>query len=252
MKNTIENNLESWNETYHWSQDGDEWQGQAARCGVDYETWKKSLINHILLPYLDKQYHVLEIAPGHGRWSALMVDRVKELTLVDLGENNIAFCRERFKDYSHINYITNNGKTLPGVNDESIDLVWSYDSFVHMDKTVIASYLAEISRVLRPGGKAVIHHAGRAHSILWLGFIRHWGEIGKQLYKALSMKTLKDDDGWRSNVSGKLVTRLANENGLKVNWQKQFWEDGRIGVPRFNDLVTELEKQEGVLPSRTP
>lgn len=241
MKNTIINNLESWNDAYHWSQDGDEWQGQAAYCGVDYKTWKQSLANHILFPYLNQNYHVLEIAPGHGRWSALMADRVKELTLIDLGDKNIAFCRERFKNFDHINYITNDGKTLPDIKDESVDLVWSYDSFVHMAKTEIDSYFSEIERVLRPGGKAVIHHANRANAFLWLGFIRHWGEIGKQLYKLISMKTFKDDDGWRSNVSRQRIAKMAKAHNLKVNWQKQFW-DGRIGVPRFNDCITELEK----------
>jgi ubiquinone/menaquinone biosynthesis C-methylase UbiE len=241
MKNSIENNLQSWNDTYHWSQDGDEWQGQARYCKMDYEKWKNSLASHLLFPYLGKNIDVLEIAPGHGRWSALMVDKLKTLTLVDLGKNNIEFCQHRFKDFNHINYIVNDGKTLPGVEDLSIDFVWSFDSFVHMDEEVINAYFSEISRVLKPGGEAVIHHAGRNHTFRGLGFIRHWGELGKQIYKIISMGTFKDDDGWRSNVSRKLIRQLAAVNGLKVIRQLQFWEEG-VGVPRFNDCITILGK----------
>ena len=242
MKNTIKRNRKLWDSDYHWSSDGDEWQGQAAYCGVDYEVWKASLVKHLLNPYLVKDATVLEIAPGHGRWSELMIEKVKKLILVDLGENNIEFCRNRFQNYNHIEYVVNDGKSLPGVDDESVDFIWSYDSFVHMDNEVINAYFSEMNRVLKPGGQAVIHHAGRSHTFLWLGFIRHRGEIGKQIYKLISMKRLKDDDGWRSNVSKEVIRKLARQNGLNVLNQLQYWDIRGIGVPRFNDCITELEK----------
>lgn len=242
MKNTVEENRKLWDNEYHWSSDGDEWQGQAAYCGVEYEVWKDSLVRHLLYPYLDKAGTVLEIAPGHGRWSALMIENVKKLILVDLGENNIEFCRKRFNSFNHIEYIVNDGKSLPGVKNESVDFVWSYDSFVHMDRDVINAYFSEIHRVLKPGGKAVIHHAGRSHAFLWLGFLRHWGEIGKQIYKIISMKRLRDDDGWRSNVSKKVIRKLARLNGLQILHQLQYWQDGSVGVPRFNDCITIIKK----------
>ena len=50
------------------------------------------------------------------------------------------------------------GKSLPNVGDETQDLVFSYDSFVHMHQNVIDEYLSEISRVLVFGGKGIIHH----------------------------------------------------------------------------------------------
>jgi ubiquinone/menaquinone biosynthesis C-methylase UbiE len=242
MKNSLENNLKAWNSDYPWSQDGDEWQGQAAYCGVDYEYWKNSLADHLLFPYLNKDARVLEIAPGHGRWSTLMIPRVKELILVDLGDNNIEFCKARFKDFDHIQYIVNDGSSLPGVANNSLDLVWSYDSFVHMEPSIVESYIQEIGRVLKPSGKAIIHHAGRFHFTLFLGFLKNWGKLGLHLYKAISMGRLHDTDGWRSNVSREMVRGFAQKSQLKVNWQKRFWQDGQIGVPRFNDCITELEK----------
>lgn len=243
MKNTIENNRQLWDRDYQWLKDGDEWDGQAACCNLPYESWKKSLVDHLILPNISETDTVLEIAPGHGRWSRIIAPQVKKLILVDLGQQCIDFCKTLFKDTTHIDFIVNDGKTITGVPDNSVDFVWSYDSFVHMDGAVISSYLHEISRVLKPGGKSVIHHAGRKHWWLWLGFLRNAGEIGKQIYKVISLGRFKDHDGWRSNVSPVKVRNLAKLAGLEITDQFQFWDQEHLtGVPRFNDCITVIRK----------
>jgi SAM-dependent methyltransferase len=55
--------------------------------------------------------------------------------------------------------LVNDGKSLTGVRDNSQDLVFSYDSFVHMHANVSEEYVKEIYRVLKPGGHAFIHHS---------------------------------------------------------------------------------------------
>ena len=94
------------------------------------------------------------------------------------------FCKKLFASYHHVRYITNNGMSLNEVEDNDVDFVWSYDSFVHMDKDTIGNYLGEIYRVLKPEGKAVIHHPGRTHTFLWLGFMMSWGKIGTHIYNS--------------------------------------------------------------------
>jgi hypothetical protein len=75
MLENIKKNLQAWDQTYAWPKDGDEWDGQAALCGVPYPTWKESLAHHLLAPHVSKKTHVLEIAPGHGRWTEYLVKR---------------------------------------------------------------------------------------------------------------------------------------------------------------------------------
>jgi SAM-dependent methyltransferase len=53
----------------------------------------------------------------------------------------------------------NDGKSIPKVRDNSQDLVFSFDSFVHMHANVTEEYVKEIYRVLKPGGQALIHHS---------------------------------------------------------------------------------------------
>lgn len=243
MKNSIENNRRKWDEEYHWTHHGDEWDGQARYCNQPYEVWKRSLIENLLLPNVSETTTALEIAPGHGRWSKVLADHVDKLILLDISPSCIDHCKEMLADKSHVDFHVNDGKTLAAIPDQSIDFVWSFDSFVHMDKPTTASYISEISRVLKTGGKAIIHHPGRSQAFLWLGFVRHWGEIGKQLYKMISMRRITDHDGWRANISAKTIRHLALKNRLKVTDQLQFWDyEKKIGVPRFNDRITIFEK----------
>jgi cyclopropane fatty-acyl-phospholipid synthase-like methyltransferase len=102
---------------------------------------------------------ILEIAPGYGRWTRFLVGLCDRLTLIDLAENCILHCRERFKNCHHIEYVVNDGKSLSMVPDRSVDLLFSFDSVVHADLTVIDSYIRELPRILTDDGVAFLHHS---------------------------------------------------------------------------------------------
>ena len=137
--------------------------------------------------------------------------------------------------------------TTPDERDDSIDLVWSFDAMVHVGPDDFRSYLQHIARVLKPGGRAVLHHANRWHGTLWLAGMRRFGPRATLLYRALSIGLQERIDGWRSPVSARRVRRYATEAGLQIVAQCQRWgAENRYGVPRFNDRVTILCK-----PART-
>ena len=243
MQNTIKGNLKSWDEEHHWSRDGDEWDGQAKFCGVPYDEWKHSLIQTFLMPQLGPGVDVLEIAPGHGRWTEHIVNNCRSLTLIDLSPSCIEYCKKRFHDQQNVSYFTTDGSSLPNVADESVHFIWSFDSFVHMGPDTILAYLQEAARVLRPHGLLIIHHAGRRNSTLALGFMKKWGGWGRNVYKLISMSDFGDDDGWRSDVSPELILRLAGDAGLSVENQVQSWgKAGQYGVRRYGDWITILKK----------
>jgi len=237
-----------WNRTwgqYDWSSDGDEWTGQAAYCGQPYEDWKASIHEAFIRPNLPPEAAVVEVAPGHGRWTEFLIEHAGKVHLVDLNESCIESCRRRFAAFDHVTYAVNDGMSLPGVADASVDFVWSYDSFVHIEPDAIATYLREFSRVLRDGGKAVIHHAGRKNAWLRLGFLVRLGPAARYLYKLLSMKrdTMGTTDGRRSLVSAELFARLARDADLEVAFQADSWGDGgQFDCKRFNDVVTCVRK----------
>jgi len=240
--NSIESNRSLWSR-HEWVRGGDEWDGQAVFLGIPYEEWKRALVDEFITSSVTADMTVLEIAAGHGRWSEQLLPLCKRLILVDLNSECIETCRKKFSASTNIEYIVTDGKSLPSVADASVDFIWSFDSFVHMDPTVIQAYFGEMSRVLSPSGKAVIHHAGRNDRWLWLGRIRNYGMQLRTLYTWISMGTWRDHDGWRSNVSPELIGRLAASRGLALASQTRYWgENAKYGVPRFRDMISVLHR----------
>jgi len=223
MLENVAKNLHTWDKKHTWSKDGDEWVGQAELCGVPYEVWKESLVRNLLVPYVTAETTVLEIAPGHGRWTEYLARLAGRLSVVDLSGSCLSYCRDRFESHRNIDYYLTSGDTLPWCAGGLIDFVWSYDSFVHMDRQVIQAYLGEIRRVLKAGGSAMIHHSNIDDP---------------------ANHRQDDHPGWRSAMTAELMCQLAAEANLSVVSQFVFWDIGRrIGVPRFGDRIAHLRRE---------
>jgi len=154
---SIEENKNAWDKTYEWNDDGAEW--SAAWGGADMQ-WKATIFPRIsrFLPVST----ILEIAPGHGRWTEFLKDYCENLLIVDLSDSCIEACRRRFSNETKISYFVNNGKSLEFIEDGKVDFIFSFDSLVHAEDDVIESYISEISRKLSSNGVAFLHHSNCA------------------------------------------------------------------------------------------
>lgn len=141
-----------WNREDMWSLDGHEW---SKSFGTTEKLWNEHIFKDIK-DFRGKK--IVEIAPGFGRITQFLSILAQELIVVDLNP----LCLEKTKEKlgNHVlAYFLNDGKSIPKVRDNSQDLVFSWDSFVHFHKNVIDEYLIEIKRVLKPGGHGYIHHS---------------------------------------------------------------------------------------------
>lgn len=235
-------NLEIWNNRYTWPDAGDEWKDQASFCGGSYETWKKNLIEAFIEPYCGPEGITLEIGPGHGRWTQALALRSARLHLVELSPNCLEACRKRFRDVGHLIFHLTPGTELPGIEDASVDFVWSYDVFVHIEPADIAAYLGEISRVLKPGGKCVIHHAAKSLSYLLARRLSRfvspnlWSIVEKYFFPSQS-------GGWRSALCIRGFAGMARRSGLYVERQTDSWgTNGEFNCRCFRDMISVLTK----------
>lgn len=241
---TINENIRMWNAEYSWNRHGDEWDDQAAFCHQPYKKWKESIVDIFINENINDNSAVLEIAPGHGRWTEFIVKKAKRVILVDVSPKCIDYCKDRFSEFKNVTYCVNDGRRLHCVEDDSIDFAWSYDSFVHMERDVIESYFSEFSRILKPNSRAIIHHAGRRDLTLCLGFLQKLGRPGKFLYQIISFGRTRGLHGSRSNISKELIARIAEKNGLVVEAQVDSWgEDSKYNVRLFGDYISTLRNE---------
>ncbi len=195
-------NYQKWNNTFDWETKKPSWCENTPQNEVD---WRCIFFPRIasFLP----AHRILEIAPGHGRWTHFLANQCEELTVVDLAPNCIAACKKRFASLSHISYFVNDGLHLHCLADSSIDFVFSFDSLVHCDANVIDSYLSHLSRALTADGTGFIHHSNSAA----LSRIRDFGPTPVR-------------GGRSTDVSAEIFEQLCRKYGLRcivqeiINW----------------------------------
>lgn len=101
---------------------------------------------------------VLELGCGYGQWMIPLASRVAEIVGVDIHQEPIAKAGELFRErrITNCRVGVNDGLTIPCAS-RSFGLVYSISVFQHLPRSIVAGYLAEISRVLRPNGRAALH-----------------------------------------------------------------------------------------------
>jgi ubiquinone/menaquinone biosynthesis C-methylase UbiE len=154
---TLDWNAREWSAAYQWSRHGDEWSDFWGGVGSQWAATLLPRIRHFL-----PTRSILEIAPGHGRWTRYLIPMCTEYVGVDLSAECIDFCKERYRTAEHARFFANDGCSLPMIAEDSIDFVFSFDSLVHVEIEAIEAYLFELSRVLGSNGIAFLHHSNLA------------------------------------------------------------------------------------------
>jgi len=195
-------NREVWN-AWNWNAGGEEWSGPAE--------WMESLRRNVMDKWIPEGSSVLEIGPGAGRWTSALLDRARNYVGVDISETCTEQCRRRFSGQPHGRFLTGSGVDLLGVEHESVDSIWSFDVFVHINHREFEQYTEEFLRVLKPGGCGVIHHGSVAGS----------------------------SGGWRSDVTASSVRDMLAKRGLVIEDAFGEWSDGNnIHRLSYDDQIT--------------
>ena len=242
---TVEQNLILWGKPDGWKDDGDKWSVKWG--GTDLEWWSS------IFPRIRKflpASTILEIAPGFGRWTQFLKGFCEQLIAVDVSPACIERCKERFASDPQVRCYVNDGKSLAMVEDRSADFAFSFDSLVHVEADVIAAYLQELGKKLKPDGFAFLHHSNLEsyRKSLWLpkAIVRpqpiatNSGKAGpnsRSLRLRRSLKTKLTDWGLVVNtfnnraesVSARIFVELCDAAGLDcrsqelVNWNFGPW-----------------------------
>jgi ubiquinone/menaquinone biosynthesis C-methylase UbiE len=142
---------------HRYSHLGDEW----CDDGTAERVWERRVFAHAVEPYLGPTSRVLEIGCGGGKWTVRLASRAAHLTVFDVAEAMLTRTRVRVEreGLANVAFVLGNGRDMRPVPDDGLDVVFSYDVFVHIALEDTVAYLGEIARVLRDGGVAILHHA---------------------------------------------------------------------------------------------
>jgi len=214
---TVSENKHMWDGDYLWSERGDEWSLPWGTVPMQWYTTIMPRI-HNALPAA----RILEIACGYGRWTQYLKDQCDRLIVVDLSAECIEACKRRFANSKSIEYHVTDGKSLSMVPDRSIDFIFSFDSLVHADRSVLRAYIEQFGRVLSPAGTAFIHHSNLGEYRTKYRLVRAVPKLEGLLRKLGACEF----HHWRdAEVTAPFIARLAESNGLTcivqemVNWR---------------------------------
>lgn len=115
------------------------------------------VVDRYIRPYINASCTVLEIGPGGGRWTRYLIP-ASQVICVDINPEFFDALRAMFP-HAKFEFYQPEGCDLQGLADESVDFVFSFGTFVHIEPEGIRKYLIEIRRVLRSEGTAVIQYA---------------------------------------------------------------------------------------------
>ena len=236
------------------SQQGEEW---SANWGGSNSQWYWTLLPRIR-KYLDSET-TLEIAPGFGRWSQYLLRHSKNLILVDLSSECIEACKKRFSEHDNIEYYVNDGKSLSMIDDDSLNLVFSFDSLVHCEADILDNYLKELKTKIKRDGVIILHHSnlGQYYYFTILRKLERFlspspsftstaqpsGAVSF-LSRTLLALRITDRTHMRAlSVSASVLKSLAEKHGLICVSQEIFpWGNSRRSIDCISVLTTSASK----------
>ncbi len=99
-----------------------------------------------------------EIGCGIGRMTHYFSKKFKKVYALDISEEMIEQAKQYWKHLNNVEFFIGSGYDLQPIKDNCSDVVFSFYVFNHIiDPEIVLSYIKDTSRILKSGGKALLH-----------------------------------------------------------------------------------------------
>ncbi len=161
----------------------------------------KTIRKRWITPYVDPEKTCVEIGVGGGRWTRYLTG-FKKVYAVDYHEEMFKELRKTVRA-DNVECIKNNGDDFPGIAPGSIDFLFTFGTFVHIDLDIIERYLENIHRILKPDGRAFIQYSDKTKDVAKKNknFAANTPGIMIPLVKSKGFKVLEEERELLRNAS---------------------------------------------------
>jgi SAM-dependent methyltransferase len=161
-----------------WDSYAERWETSVQQPGMQYvgDEWgspalSADIIDRYVKPYLPADARALEIGCGEGKYSEKLAPLCTGLICADVSGRMLERAQQRLHGLTNIEFAKLNGVDLSPFASESINFVFSFDCFVHIEIEDVYGYLQEIKRILKPEGRGLLHFANLNSEGGWHKFI---------------------------------------------------------------------------------
>lgn len=167
---------------------------------------------------------VLEVGVGHGTHAQLLAPRSRSFVGIDLTATATAMTAKRFAVFGISGSVLQMDAETMAFKDNSFDYIWSW-GVVHQSADT-ARVLAEIHRVLRPGGRCTVMVYYRSWWNYYVsGFLR-WVFLGRcRTWRSVHLASQGGSDGaiaryykpaeWRAAIENLFELKSVQIYGMK-------------------------------------
>jgi SAM-dependent methyltransferase len=193
---------------------GDEWslmEDTQFPYGVDsgsVRSFAAYIDARMLTPFLpaDIDLSVMEIGPGGGRITALLLPRTRLLYAVDVSAAMLERVQRRFAGDRRIVPLLTDGTDIAGIPSGSLDAAVTFDAFVHLEPWEIFRYLEIARTLLRDGGIGIVHFSDVETAI---GFRLFQSQVPGVVERGVDFATF-------SVMSKSIMQRFLEELGFEI------------------------------------
>ena len=166
-----------------------------------YDIWKDEIVNNlktkknwrgdrkIFLEYIDfltfqkifsllskSNNTILEI----GSYDGFFIEYYKDFNKIILSD--ITEYSNLYPNNPNFDFVLLNGHDLSNIQKNSVDVVFSIDTFVRLEKKIIKIYILDLIRIVKPGGYMILHipNIFHAESMLF-----QYTNVSKTFYRKL-------------------------------------------------------------------
>ena len=157
--------------------------------------------------------HAVDVGGGFGRLSVVLAFFADHVTLVDPSSQQLDLSRHLFPDHPALNRRLMDAADLQ-FGDESIDLIAMIRVLHHLPGP--RAEFAELWRVLRPGGFAVVEAANSAHAVDQVRHLLRQERIPESEVDARSEQSRRSGAAAYVNHHPRTISRQLTEVGFQI------------------------------------